>query len=104
MTVGIFLPAFCFSLFLHDHLEKVIDNKDLHTFLEGVSAGVVGLIAATTLDLAFAVVGRLPTLLSGTLIFGAALAVLYLWKAKTNVVFVVIGAGLAGWLAFGVSR
>ena len=51
MTVGIFLPAFCFTLFFHDQLERIVDHGALHSFLEGVSAGVVGLIAATTLEL-----------------------------------------------------
>jgi chromate transporter len=100
MTIGIFLPAFSFSLLFHERLEWVVENKNFHTFLEGVSAGVVGLIAATTVELALAVVGRLPALLPGVLIFAAALCVLYLWKARTNVVFVVLGAGLAGWLLF----
>jgi chromate transporter len=100
MTIGIFLPAFSFSLLFHERLEWVVQNKNFHTFLEGVSAGVVGLIATTTVELALTVVGRLPTLLPGALIFAAALSVLYLWKARTNVVFVVLGAGLAGWLLF----
>lgn len=100
MTIGIFLPAFSFSLLFHERLEQVVENRNLHTFLEGVSAGVVGLIAATTVELAIAVVARLPTLLSGFLIFAAALGVLYLWKARTNVVFVVLGAGIAGSLLF----
>jgi chromate transporter len=59
MTIGIFLPAFSFSLLFHERLEQVVENKNLHTFLEGVSAGVVGLIAATTVELALAVVARL---------------------------------------------
>lgn len=56
MTAGIFLPAFCFTLFFHDQLERLVDHGALHSFLEGVSAGVVGLIAATTLELGW----RLP--------------------------------------------
>lgn len=104
MTLGIFLPAFCFTLFLHDQLEKLIDNKAMYTFLEGVSASVVGLIAATTVELAYVVASRMPSLLPGVLIFATSLAVLYFWNAKTNVVFVVLGAGLAGWLVFGLSR
>jgi chromate transporter len=100
MTVGIFLPAFSFSLVLHERLEQVVENRNLHTFLEGVSAGVVGLIAVTTVELALAVVARLPALLPGALIFVVALGVLYIWKAKTNVVFVILGAGIAGWLVF----
>jgi chromate transporter len=100
ITVGIFLPAFYFALFLHGHLGHVIDDTRLHTFLEGVSAGVVGMIAATTLELGLAVTGRLPTLLPGAIIFAVSLALLYVWKIRTNVVFVLIGAGLAGWLLF----
>ena len=65
MTAGIFLPAFGFSLLLHDRLEKVVTNSTLHSFLEGVAAGVVGLIAATTVELAITVIQRLPSLLSG---------------------------------------
>ncbi|TIL90194.1 MAG: chromate transporter [Mesorhizobium sp.] len=104
MTVGIFLPAFGFSLLLHDRLEKVVENRVLHSFLEGVAAGVVGLIAATTVELAVTLVQRLPSLPAGLLVFVVALAVLYLWKSKMNVVIAVLGAGFLGWLLFGVLR
>lgn len=102
MTAGIFLPAFGFSLLFHERLEKVVENRLLHSFLEGVAAGVVGLIAATTVELAVAVVQRLPSFLPGALVFVLALAVLYLWKSRVNVVLAVLGAGLLGWLFFGV--
>jgi chromate transporter len=101
MTAGIFLPAFGFSLLLHDRLEKVVTNSTLHSFLEGVAAAVVGLIAATTVELAATVIQRLPSLLSGFLLFAFALAVVYLWKSRLNVVLAVVGAGLLGWLLFG---
>ncbi|RWP56290.1 MAG: chromate transporter [Mesorhizobium sp.] len=104
MTVGIFLPAFGFSLLLHDRLEKLVENRVLHSFLEGVAAGVVGLIAATTVELAVTLVQRLPSLPAGLLVFVVALAVLYLWKSKMNVVLAVLGAGFLGWLLFGVLR
>jgi chromate transporter len=104
MTVGIFLPAFSFSLLFFERLEAVVENKALHAFLEGVAAAVVGLIAATTLQLGAALIPRLPELAPGLLIFAAALAVLYLWRSKFNVLLVVFGAGLAGWLAFGGAR
>ncbi|HEX8569769.1 MAG TPA: chromate efflux transporter [Caulobacteraceae bacterium] len=102
MTAGIFLPAFSFSLLFYNRLEAVVENKSLHAFLEGVAAGVVGLIAATTVELAAAVAGRLPAILPGLLIFAGALAVLYVWKSKLNIVLVVLGAGAAGWAAFGL--
>lgn len=100
MTVGIFLPAFYFALFLHGHLGRVVDDVRLHTFLEGVAAGVVGLIAATALELAQAVTDRLPALVPGVSIFAISLALLYVWKIRSNVVFVLIGAGVAGWIYF----
>lgn len=100
MTAGIFLPAFYFALFLHGHLGRIIDDVRLHTFLEGVAAGVVGLIAATTLELAATVMGRLPALVPGIAIFALSLALLYLWRIRTNVVFILVGAGFAGWMLF----
>jgi chromate transporter len=96
ITTGIFLPAFSFTLLGHKYLERVIENRALHNFLDGVTAGVVGLISATALGLLQV---ALDTPFSW-LIFLAALAALYLWKAKVAVAFVVLGAGLAGLLFF----
>ena len=98
----IIFSTFVFSLLFHERLESVVENKTLHSFLEGVSAGVVGLIAATTVELALVVVDRLPSLLLGGVIFALALAVLYLWKSRVNVVLAVVGAGFLGWLGFGL--
>lgn len=102
MTAGIFLPAFGFTLILYDRLERVVENATLHGFLEGVAAGVVGLIAATTIELSAVVIQRLPSLPSGLVIFVLALGVLYLWQFRLNVVLVVFGTGFLGWLLFGV--
>ncbi|MFU0503819.1 chromate transporter [Pseudaminobacter sp. NGMCC 1.201702] len=101
MTVGIFLPAFGFSLLFHERLEQVVENRTLHGFLEGVAAGVVGLIATTALELAVTLVRRLPSLPSGMLVFVLALAVLCLWKSKLNVVLAILSAGMLGWVLFG---
>ena len=48
MTLGIFLPAFVFPIFLHRQLVAVAENERLHPFLLGVAAAVIGLIAAVT--------------------------------------------------------
>src|SRR3954469_12571030 len=48
MTVGIFIPAFVFPIFLHRYLVAVAENDRLRPFLLGVAAGVVGLIGAVT--------------------------------------------------------
>ena len=98
ITAGIFLPAFGFALLFYDRLERVIEDERLHRLLEGVAAGVVGLIAVTALQLGWSVAQSVPSLVLGSAIFAAALALLYLWKSKLNVLAVVLGSAMAGML------
>jgi chromate transporter len=100
ITAGIFLPAFSFGLLFYDRLERVIEDARLHHLLEGVAAGVVGLIAVTAIQLGWTVAQSVPSLAVGTAIFGAGLALLYLWKSKINVLVVIAGSGVAGAAAF----
>ncbi|MFN2397780.1 MAG: chromate efflux transporter [Gemmatimonadaceae bacterium] len=94
LTFGIFLPAFSFTLFAHEWLERIVARAALHTFLIGVTAGVVGLIAVTAVVLAGAAVNDAATLAIGI----ASLATLYLWHSKFAVLCVVLGGGTLGWL------
>jgi chromate transporter len=96
MTAGIFLPAFAFALLFYERLERVVEDDRLHRFLEGVAAGVVGLIAVTAVQLAWNVGRSVPSLAIGSAIFAVGLAILYLWKSKLNVPAVVLGSALAG--------
>ncbi|HEU0310416.1 MAG TPA: chromate efflux transporter [Sphingomicrobium sp.] len=98
ITAGMFLPAFGFALLFYDRLERVIEDERLHRLLEGVAAGVVGLIAVTALQLGWNVAQSVPSLALGSTIFVASLALLYLWKSKLNVLGVVIGSALLGGL------
>ena len=100
ITAGIFLPAFSFALLFYDRLERVIEDQRLHRLLEGVAAGVVGLIAVTAVQLGLNVAQSLPSLAIGAIIFTGALALLYWWKSKLNVVAVVVGAAALGSLVF----
>ena len=102
ITAGIFLPAFSFALLFYDRLERVIEDERLHRLLEGVAAGVVGLIAVTALQLGWNVAQSVPSLVLGAAIFAASLALLYLWKSKLNVLAVITGAAILGTL-FGAS-
>ena len=74
-----------------------MENQALHAFLDGVTAGVVGLIGATAL----AILNQTVVGLTAWVIFTLALLTLFRWKAKWAVVVVVIGAGALGWLLFG---
>lgn len=100
MTAGIFLPAFAFAMLFFDRLERVVEDERLHRLLEGVAAGVVGLIAATTLELGASVVGRVPSLPFAAFIFAASLALLYLWRSKLNVLAVIPLSAVAGIVVF----
>ncbi len=94
MTLGIFLPAFAITLVGHETLERVVENRSLHDLLDGITAGVVGLIAATSVHLFRAGIRTLPQIL----LFVAGLAVLYLWRSKAAVAAVVVGAALVALL------
>lgn len=96
ITFGIFLPAFAFTLVGYKYLETLVNNKALQTFLDGVTAGVVGLIATTAFGLLRTAITGLPAL--G--IFVAAGFMLYWWKAKVVVAIVIVCAGALGLLLF----
>lgn len=96
MTVGIFLPAFAFTLVGHEYLERLVEHRSLHSLLDGVTAGVVGLIAATTIELFRAAITSLPTLL----IFAAALLVLFRWKSRLATPVIILVAAVVGLLVF----
>ena len=101
ITLGIFLPAFSFALLLGDRLEALVDWRPLHRALEGVAAGVVGIIVVTAIQLGGAVAVRLPSLALGGLIFVAGLAVLFAWRSRWSTPAVVAGGAIAGLVLLG---
>jgi len=92
MTVGIFLPAFLFPIFLHRALVAIAENPRIRPFLLGVAAGVIGLIAAVTVEILDTSVVDVPTAI---LALGAFLA-LNRYHGKLTVLYVVLGCGLIG--------
>ena len=92
MTLGIFIPAFVFPIFLHRQLVAIAENERLHQFLLGVAAGVIGLIAAVTVEILEASVVDVYT---AALALGAFLA-LNKWHSKLTVLYVVLGCGAIG--------
>lgn len=101
MTAGVFLPAFAFSLVLFERIEALAEARRLRSFLGGVTAAVVGLIAAAAFELAQALLVRTPSLPASALIFALALSALYGWRNRASVPLTVLGGGLAGVLLFG---
>jgi chromate transporter len=92
MTLGIFLPAFIFPIFLHRHLVAVAENERLRPFLLGVTAGVVGLIAAVTVQI---VQTSVVDVYTAILAIGSFI-VLTRYHSKLTVLYVVLGCGAIG--------
>jgi chromate transporter len=92
ITVGIFIPAFVFPIYFHRQLVAIAENERLHQFLLGVAAGVVGLIAAVTVEIVDAGVVDAYT---AALAIGAFLA-LNRWHGKLTVLYVVLSCGAIG--------
>ena len=42
MSIGIFIPAFSFTIIGHEFFEAIVDNKFVEPFLDGVGAAVIG--------------------------------------------------------------
>ncbi len=97
MTLGLFLPAFSFTLIGHGFFERLVDDARFHALLDGVTAGVVGLIGATAAILLVDAIRDLPA----ALIFAGALLTLYRWRSKWAIPAVVLGAAVVGFLALG---
>ncbi len=92
MTLGIFLPAFLFPIFLHRQLVAIAHSARIRPFLLGVSAGVIGLIAAVTLEIVDQGIVDVPTALLALMGFAA----LSRFHGKLTVLYVVLGCGVVG--------
>jgi chromate transporter len=92
MTVGIFAPAFGMTLLAHHPLERLLHHPRARVFLEGVTAGVVGLIGGTALPLLRAAVDDVPT----GLVFAGALIVFFRSKARLAPMAVLAAAAGVG--------
>jgi chromate transporter len=96
ITIAIFAPAFAFTMIGHEALERLVENPSAHTFLDGVTAGVVGLISATALG----ILSETLTGIHAWIIFSLALIALFRSKSKWIVAVVILVAGLYGMFFF----
>ena len=68
--------------------------------LAGVAAAVVGIIAATCVQLGWATLQRVPSAPAAIAIFVLALTTVWFWKSRYAPAVVLLGAALAGWAVF----
>jgi len=101
ITLGMFLPAFAFSMVFFERLEQVVDHPRLHRTLDGVAAAVVGIIAATLLQLGQATWLRVDNALFAVPVFLVAAQAAWRLKGPWVAPAILAAAGVAGWVALG---
>jgi chromate transport protein ChrA len=92
MTVGMFLPAFSFTLIGHNFFERIVKIHTLRFFLEGITGSVIGLIAVTAIQLITVTVTSPQT----TVVFGTSLGALYALHSPWTSPLLVMCAAVAG--------
>lgn len=101
ITAGMFLPAFAFSMIFFERLEAIVADPRLHRALDGVAAAVVGIIAATVVDLGLGTAARTPAPLSTVAIFVVACAAAWRLKGGWVTPAIVAAGAVIGWAAIG---
>ncbi|HUM12044.1 MAG TPA: chromate efflux transporter [Myxococcaceae bacterium] len=93
----LFLPSFVLVLAGAPHLDRITAWPGVQPFLQGVTAGVLALMASVSLALAKATVLHAGQLDWVTLVLGVvAFAVLVVGGRRVNVAYVVLGGGAVG--------
>ncbi|MEO7507076.1 MAG: chromate efflux transporter, partial [Pyrinomonadaceae bacterium] len=92
-TICVFLPAFVFTLVAGSSLRRFRANRQVQSFLRGVTPAVVGMLISAALSIGRAGYyhwsGLLVTVVAG----------LVIWRFRPNVVWVMFGGGALGVLA-----
>jgi len=92
MTIGMFLPCFTMVLGFHEAFMYLCKNPRFNSFLEGVSASVIGLIAETACQLTKVAIHNGMD----TLIFTCTLMTLTTSKDKNAPLLIIFAAAMAG--------
>lgn len=92
-TIGIFLPSFFISFFLHKILSSARKSDRLRLFLDGLSAASVSVIAVVGLHLVMAAVANWRSIA----ILVICLALTLIWK-KLSTVYIILLGSIGGYL------
>ena len=91
-TLGIFLPSFIFVAISNPLIPKIRNSTWASTFLDGVNASSLGLMAGVTFQLAFS------SLTDFYAVLIAAISLVLLLRYKINSTWLIAGGALAGYL------
>lgn len=92
-TVGIFLPSFFISFFLHKILSSARKSNQLRLFLDGLSAASVSVIAVVGLHLVMSAATNWRSIV----ILAICLALTLVWK-KLSTVYIILLGSIGGYL------
>ncbi|MBC7264759.1 MAG: chromate efflux transporter [Chloroflexi bacterium] len=93
-TIAVFLPSFLIVSLTGPWIPRLRDSKGAYAFLRGVTAGALALILGTGLLLARAAVVDIWTALLAIASLGI------LWRTELDVVWVIAGGAIIGWLRY----
>lgn len=94
ITFAIFLPAFLFTLLGHKYFEKILKHKPLHAFLDGVSAGVAGILIITAIEFLIPIINSNFLVM---ILFVFSMIVLYVLKTRFVVPTVILISAIIGY-------
>lgn len=92
MAFGAFLPSFSIVLFGNGYVKRIIKNKSVRPFLQGMVAGVIGLFAVTALEFAIAAITDWKRGMIAITVFG----ILYAVRSHFVIPLCIMGAGIIG--------
>jgi chromate transporter len=95
MTIGIFLPAFSFTIIGHEFFESFVHNPMIESFLDGISSAVIGLLMFT----AFQFLAVIETGIDAT-VFLLVFAAIFTFKDKYTQPITILIAAIAGQILY----
>lgn len=95
-TVGVFLPAFSFTLIGHHFFERLVNSGRLTAFLDGITASVIGLMFLSGWQLVRSSLLDPPAVV----IFIVSLAILYHVKHTATASLVILSAAIIGQILY----
>ncbi|ORY09342.1 chromate transporter-domain-containing protein [Clohesyomyces aquaticus] len=116
ITLGMFFPCFLFTIAGHDLLEKLVHNKFLSTFFDGLCASVVGVIAVIFFQIlrssiagterdfllqpVSAAVAKAAQAGIAAVLFMVSLVILYKFTNKWTTIVLIVSGAVAGQFLF----
>ena len=93
-TVAMFLPSFVLVALLNPIVPKLRRSRWMSAFLDSVNVSAVGLMAAVTLKLGWVAMGHWTSWVIGALAVGLRI------RFKLHAIWLIIGGGTLGYLAY----